>query len=156
MTNLEIRPHFVTKPSFSVAGLRIHTQPKSPEIPKLWNAFVPRMDELKNISEPHASYGVMASTDNGLDYLAGNPVNDATDLPESMSAWEISENTYAVFESTISTLTKTFDYIFGWWLPNSEYKQASGPLLGRYGETFGPENPVVDIYVPIQADTTNA
>lgn len=150
MTDFEIKPHFVTKPAFTVAGLRITTKPKSPEIPKLWGAFVPRICELPNVSEPYASYGVMASTENGLDYMAGNPVNDATDLPAGMSAWEISENTYAVFESTVPTLPETFDYIFGSWLPNSEYEQGSGPLLERYGENFSPENPVVDIYIPVQ------
>jgi AraC family transcriptional regulator len=152
MTTLEknLQPQFIIKNSFTVVGLRITTKPKSPEIPKLWDAFVPRIGELQNVSEPYASYGVMASTENGLDYMAGNPVNDATDLPEGMSAWDISENTYAVFESTVSTLPKTFDYIFGIWLPNSEYKQGPGPLLERYGENFSPENPVVDIYIPVQ------
>ncbi len=140
----------VTKPAFTVVGLRIRTKPKSPEIPALWDQFVPRMGELQNVSEPYASYGVMASVDGALDYMAGNPGDNATELPAGMSAWEIGENTYAVFESTLPTLPETFDTIFGTWLPTSEYQQGSGPLLERYGETFSPENPVVSIYIPVR------
>jgi AraC family transcriptional regulator len=150
MTTLEqTQPTFITKPAFTVVGLRITTKPKSPEIPKLWDAFVPRMNELQNISEPYVSYGVMASVDSGLDYMAGNPVSEVDELPVGMSRWDIAETTYAVFEATLSTLPETFDYIFGVWLPASAYKQGSGPLLERYGETFSPDNPDVDIYVPV-------
>jgi AraC family transcriptional regulator len=151
MTTLEkTQPTFVTKPAFSVVGLRITTKPKSPEIPKLWDAFVPRMGELQNVSEPYASYGVMTGVSDGLDYMAGNPVAEMTELPAGMSRWDIAETTYAVFESTIPTLPETFDYIFSSWLPSSQYKQGSGPLLERYGETFSPDNPVVSIYIPVQ------
>lgn len=151
MTTLEqIEPTFITKPAFSVVGLRISTKPKSPEIPKLWDAFVPRMGELQNVSEPYASYGVMTSVGDGLDYMAGNPVSEVIELHAGMNRWDIAETIYAVFESTLPTLPETFDYIFGTWLPASEYKQGSGPLLERYGETFSPENPVVDIYIPVE------
>lgn len=144
------QPQFVSKDAFTVAGLRIRTTPKSPDIPKLWDQLVPRMSELQHISESYTSYGVMQGVDNALDYMAGNPVDDTTDLPDGMSAWQIEGKTYAVFESTLPTLSETFDYIFGSWLLASEYKQGSGPLLERYGETFSPDNPVVDIYIPVE------
>jgi AraC family transcriptional regulator len=151
MTTLEkLRPQFITKDAFTVAGLRIRTKPKSPEIPKLWDEFVPRMNEMQHLSEPYVSYGVMASADNTLDYMAGKPVDDVTELPDGMSAWQIDGQTYAVFETTLPKLSETFDDIFTSWLPSSDYKQAEGPLLERYGETFSPENPVVSIYIPIE------
>lgn len=151
MTTLEkLQPQLVTKNAFTVAGLRLRTKPKSPEIPKLWDQFVPRMGELQFIAEPYVSYGVMESADNALDYMAGNPVDDVSNLPEGMSAWKISGQTYAVFETTLPKLSETFDYAFASWLPTSDYRQASGPLLERYGETFSPDNPVVSIYIPVE------
>jgi AraC family transcriptional regulator len=152
MTTLEKtqEPTFITKPAFTVVGLRIHTKPKSPEIPKLWDEFVPRMGELQNVSEPYASYGVMAGVDDGLDYMAGNPVSEISELPAGMSRWDIAETTYAVFEATLATLPETFDTIFGTWLPTSGYQQGSGPLLERYGETFSLDNPVLSIYLPVE------
>ena len=103
----------ITKPAFTVVGLRIKTLPKSPEIPKLWDAFVPRMNELQNVSEPYASYGVMASAGDALDYMAGNPVSEVSELPAGMSRWDITETTYAVFESMMQQLPEAFNYIFG-------------------------------------------
>jgi AraC family transcriptional regulator len=150
MMMLELKqPTFIKKSAFTVVGLHLHTKPKSPEISKLWDKFVPRMNELQNISEPYTSYGVMAGVADGLDYMAGNPVSEVTELPAGMSRWDIAEATYAVFEATLLTLPETFDTIFGTWLPTSEYKQGSGPLLERYGETFSPDNPVVSIYIPV-------
>ncbi len=144
-----MQPQFITKAAFTVVGLRIRTMPKSPDIKNVWDQFVSRMDELQNVSEPYTSYGVMASTGDALDYMAGSPVSSVSDLPAGMSAWNLSENTYAVFEASIPTLSETFDTIFGQWLPTSGYKQAEGPLLERYGENFSPENPVVDVYIPV-------
>jgi AraC family transcriptional regulator len=152
MTTLEknLQPHFVTKPAFTVVGLRLRTKPKSPEISKLWDQYVPRIDEVPHIAELDVSYGVMASVDDALDYMAGNPVSKITKLPADMSSWDIASNTYAVFETTIPTLEETFDSIFASWLPTSDYKQTSGPLLERYGETFSPDNPVLSIYIPVE------
>jgi AraC family transcriptional regulator len=146
----QTQPAFITKPAFTIVGLRVSTKPKSPEIPKLWDAFVPRMGELPNVSESYASYGVMQSAGDVLEYMAGNPVSSISKLPKGMSPWDIAENTYAVFQSTIATLPETFDYIFSIWLPTSGYKLVDGPLLERYGENFSPENPVVDIYIPVK------
>jgi AraC family transcriptional regulator len=152
MTTLEKtqEPTFITKSAFTVVGLRIRTKPKSPEISKLWDQYVPRIDEVPHIAELDVSYGVMAGTEDKLDYMAGNPVSEVTELPADMSSWEIASNTYAVFETTILTLEETFDSIFASWLPTSDYKQASGPLLERYGETFSPDNPVLSIYIPVE------
>jgi AraC family transcriptional regulator len=153
MTTLELKPTFVTKPAFTVVGLHITTKPKSPEIPKLWDQFVPRLDEVQNVSELDVSYGVMASAGDSMDYMAGSPVREAIELPAGMTRWDIPEATYAVFESTIPTIEKTFDYIFGAWLPASDYQHNSGPVLERYGETFSPDTPVVSIYIPIVKKT---
>jgi AraC family transcriptional regulator len=144
-----MEPTFIIKPSFTVVGLRITTKPKSPEIPKLWDAFVPRMIELPNVSEPYVSYGVMQSMGDALDYMAGNPVNKIDNVPSGMQHWDIPEQTYAVFEATLPTIMEVFDSIYKSWLPASGYQHANSPVLERYGETFSPENPVLDIYIPI-------
>jgi AraC family transcriptional regulator len=146
----QTEPTFITKPAFTVVGLRITAKPKSPEIPKLWDAFVSRMGELKNVSEPYASYGVMAGAGDDLDYMAGNPVSDIARLPAGMERWDIPETTYAVFETRLPKIEETFDYIFGTWLPASNYQHDAEPVLERYGETFRPDNPVVSIYVPVK------
>lgn len=145
---------FITKPAFTIVGLRINTKPKSAEIPKLWDAFMPRIAELQNVSEPYISYGVMQSMGDALDYMAGIPVNKIDTLPSGMQAWDIPEQTHAVFEASLPTIMEVFDYIYQSWLPASGYQHANSPILERYGEAFSPENPVLEIYIPITEKVT--
>jgi AraC family transcriptional regulator len=149
-----MQPQFVTKPAFTVVGLLLHTQPMTPEIPQLWDKFVPRIDEIQHGAEPHVSYGLMESFDqmSRLDYMAGVSVETVDGLPEGMAQWNVPANTYAVFETTLSTIGDTFGYIYNTWLPTSGYRPAVGAYFERYGETFSPENPSLSIYIPIAKD----
>lgn len=40
------QPQLITRPAFTVVGLLLHTPPMSPEIPALWDKFMPRMGEI--------------------------------------------------------------------------------------------------------------
>lgn len=73
MPSQNLQPQFVTKPTFSVVGLRIHTKPMTPEIPQLWDQFVPRMGEIQHGVEPGVSYGLMENVDQKM--------GEATQLP---------------------------------------------------------------------------
>jgi AraC family transcriptional regulator len=131
----------------------LHTQPKSPDIPKLWDHFAPRIGEIQHGIEPGVSYGLMNGLNldmSKLDYMAGNPVEKAADLPMGMEHWNVPANTYAVFETTLPKISETFDYIFGAWLPTSGYQQTAGPYFERYGEDFSPDNPKLSIYIPVE------
>lgn len=146
-----MQPQFITKPAFTVVGSLLHTQPMTPEIPQLWDKFVPRIDEIQHIAEPHVSYGLMESFDQmtRLDYMAGVSVETAGKLPEGMSQWNVPANTYAVFETTLPTIGDTFGYIYNTWFPTSGYRPAAGAYFERYGETFSPSNPSLSIYIPV-------
>lgn len=146
-----MQPQFITKPAFTVVGLRLHTKPQSPEIPALWDQFVLRMNEIQHGTEPHVSYGMMTHNQamTELTYMAGNPVTQVVELPAGMSQWDIPANTYAVFEATLANIGQVFDYIHNTWLPTSGYQQVAAPYFERYGETFSPDNPVLAIYIPV-------
>jgi len=150
-----MQPQFVTKPTFTVAGMRIHTKPMTPEIPNLWQQFGPRMGEIQHSAEHHVAYGLMDHFDQEIgkfDYMAGVAVVKADDLPTGMTGWDVPANTYAVFEATLPTLGETFGYIYNTWLPTSGYQQAAGPNFERYGETFNPDDPTskLSIYIPVE------
>jgi AraC family transcriptional regulator len=147
------QPKLTTKPAFTVVGLLLHTQPMSPEIPALWDRFVPRIGEIQNPSGPHVSYGLMGRFDQAtgmFDYMAGIAVTHAAQLPAGMSRWDLAANTYAVLETTLSKIGETMDSLYRTWLPSSDYDPVDAPSFERYGEAFSPENPVVDIYVPVK------
>jgi AraC family transcriptional regulator len=148
-----MEPKLVTKPAFTVVGLRTRAKGGSQAFAGLWEQFVPRMGEIKHTAAEDASYGVMDNADMAtmdIDYMAGNPVTAAADLPQGMSAWQVPANTYAVFATTLPKIGETFDHIFGTWLPASDYRQAAGPYFERYGEDFAPDTPHVDIYIPVE------
>ena len=144
-------PQLITKPAFTVVGLHLSTKPKSAEIPALWNTFGPRIDEVPHPAEPQVSYGLMGNfSKHAMDYMAGISVTDATDLPAGMTRWDVPENTYAVFETTLATIPQTFEHIFAEWLPGSGYRQKDDVYFEHYGETFSPDdNPILSIYIPV-------
>ncbi len=149
-----MQPQFVTKPAFTVVGRSIHTQPMTPEIPALWSEYGPTMGTLAHLAEPGVSYGVMDhfnQTIGELDYLAGEAVTQTDDLPPDLTRWEVPANTYAVFETTLSTIGETFGHIYNTWLVTSGYQQAAGPYFERYDETFNPDDPTakMSIYIPV-------
>jgi len=147
-----MQPQFVNKPAFTVVGMLIHTMGKSPEIPQLWDQFVPRIGETRHGAESGASYGLMDHFDRAagtMDYMAGNPVERVGELPAGMNRWDVPANTYAVFETTLPKISETFDTIFSTWLPTSNYQQTAGPYFERYGEDFSPDDPRVSIYIPV-------
>jgi AraC family transcriptional regulator len=150
-----MQPQFITKPAFTVVGLRIQTKPMTPEIPHLWDQFGPRIDEIQDSAEPGVSYGLMDNFDQEkgeMVYMAGCPVTHVDKLPTGMSRWDVPANTYAVFECTLPTIGETFGYIYGTWLPTAGYQQAAGPYFERYGETFDPTDPTskLEIYIPVE------
>ena len=146
-------PKLITKPAFTVVGLLLHTRPMSPDIPALWDQFVPRIGEIQHQTEGHVSYGLMGRFDQAtgmFDYMAGNPVAQVAQLPSGMARWDIAANIYAVLETTLAKIGETMDYVYRMCLPSSAYEGVDAPSFERYGKAFSPENPVVDIYVPVK------
>lgn len=148
-----MEPQFVTKPAFTVVGLKIRTTPMNPAIPSLWDQFAPRIDEITNLAEPQVSYGLIDHfAENQLDYMAGCSVLHLDVLPVGMTSWEVPASTYAVFQTTLATIGETFGYIYGVWFPATGVQQAAGLSFERYGESFNPDDPKsaqFDIYIPV-------
>lgn len=149
-----MHPQFVTKAAFTVVGMRIDVTPKSPEIPALWGKFDPHIDEIPHVSEAHVSYGIMDHPDQTMTnmvYMAGLPVEKVENLPAGMTRWELPAGRYAVFETTLTAISETFDAIFHHWLPTSGCQISAAPYFERYDESFDPADPnsTLSIYIPL-------
>ena len=153
----ELNPTFEPRPAFLVAGCGAVVAPNSPEIPGIWQQFVPRMGELsQRVGE--ATYGLCCPPEEGAGgnflYVAGVEVASLEGLPEGMTGMEIPEHEYAVFAHDRGLgpeLGQTFRTIFEGWLPDSGYT-ADGIDFEYYDERF---NPITNqgtffIYVPIK------
>jgi len=71
-----------------------------------------------------------------------------------MTAWRIPPRIYAHFthRGPVSRLNETINYIFGAWLPRSDYHHVDGPELERYDDRFGDgrEKCELDLLVPVE------
>lgn len=143
----------VERPAFKVVGLKEHHQPGSDDIPKLWDQFVPRMDEVKHLAEPRIYYGIMGNYNHEtgfFDYMAARPVTSTEDIPQDMESWSIPAGKYAVFTTCLKTLHEDNRTIYNTWLPASGHGHADAPDFELYDERFqdGKEDPF-EIYVAI-------
>ena len=82
----------VSKPAFTVVGMKYRGKNEHDEIPQLWGQFVPRIPEIRHRNPDPATYGVMYGHDEEtgeFDYVAALHVNSAADLPEGMVSVDI-------------------------------------------------------------------
>jgi len=151
-----MEPSFVVQPAFEVVGLELVTAPKSPQIPALWDSFVPRIPEISNPAPENAAYGVMRRSEGDtreFRYLAGLSVAGSSPPPSGMKSILVPGGRYAVFRSSLAELSRAFDWIYGSWLPGSGLKAEPRPVYERYGEDFeggDPHSPVT-LHIPVSA-----
>ena len=142
----------VTKPPFTVAGIAYFGKNENSEIPQMWDQFLPRAAEIENRIEPQECYGVCGDLDSDgrFRYLAGFQVKPGSSLPDNMEIWDVPEQTYAVFPTTLKTLHETYQYAFQTWLPQSEYQHSKGPDFEFYDDDFDPAKGTgLTIYIPV-------
>jgi AraC family transcriptional regulator len=146
--------------ALKVVGMKIHTSIGDNNIPQLWNDFIDRMNELKEVSVPDCSLGICLNEtgtafheDSKFDYLACKVVKDDSVIPSGMEYREIPSQLVAVFThfGSLETLSETYDYIYHKWLPESEYKQILADEIEWYDSrfNFGEKDSQMDIHIPI-------
>ena len=142
----------VTKPAFTVVGLLYHGKNENQEIGALWGQFNQRMEEIKNVVD--GAFGVCGASepDGTFKYVAGMAVSSYDKLPEEMTVWQVPEQQYAVFPTTLPAVGETYRYAFETWLPQSGHEYTQGPDFEYYDEEFNPQdaNSIFHIYVPIK------
>lgn len=148
-------PRIVQRDGFRVVGMRITTNPMTPEIPALWKKFAPRMGDMADTAEPHVSYGVMQNFDHEkgtLEYMAGMSVTGRAHIPDGMVSMDVPPNTYAIFEATLATIEAVFSHIYQTWLPQSGYEHVKAPYFERYDEQFDPADrtSLIEVYIPVK------
>lgn len=149
-----MEPNIVSKPTFTIVGMKYRGKPKGDEIPALWRKFIPRIREIKYLTPSDESYGVMDNYDEKtgqFDYVSAAEVSKVVDVPEGMMSWDIPANKYAVLEFKFSEIQQAFQNIYRW-IPESGNERAPGPEFEYYSPEFDPDNPdsLMQIYIPIK------
>jgi AraC family transcriptional regulator len=157
----EMEPKIITKPAFTMVGIRYFGKNEHGEIPELWEVFNQRMTELKGLPNEtgEAAIGLCITpeddpTDGSFEYTAGLIVHKGEDVPDGFVVRHVPEHTYAVFahKGDLPSLSKTYEYIYETWLPQSGYELAAKLDFEYYNEDFKDFAPdsVFYIYIPIK------
>lgn len=156
-----MKPKIITKPGFTLVGLRYFGKNENMEISHLWEKFNQRMRELGGLPNEtgDAAIGLCITPDDepidgAFEYVAGFPVTKAEDVPEDFVVRHVPEYTYAVFahKGDLPSLPLTYQYIYETWLPQSGYKLADKIDFEYYDadfKNFAPDS-IFYIYIPIE------
>lgn len=125
-----IEPQFVEREEFVLAGYRKHTREGFSVIGDSWQELKQNLWQL-NRKNTNAMYGFedysedFAKEPLQFYYMAAVEVEKDAYLPEGVYKQVVPKATYAVFavngNNTKGEIAKAFRYIYGVWLPNSDY-----------------------------------
>jgi len=158
-----MEPRIITIPEKKLVGKRIRMTLSANPTAELWQSFMPRRKEIRNkLNSELLSVEVY---DQNLDFKDFNPTTEfekwATvevhafeDIPESMETLRLTGGLYAVFlyKGAAKDFAATFGYIFGTWLPASEYSLDNRPHFEVMGENYKGNDPTSEeeIWIPIK------
>ena len=126
----------------------------------LWQTFMPRRREINNrVTDELISMRVyneplkLGDLNQEFEKWAAMEVSDFENVPEKMDSYTLSGGLYAVFHyKGLSTDNSVFVYIFGTWLPNSDYLLDDRPHFEVLGDKYknGDPDSEEEIWIPVK------
>lgn len=128
---------------------------------ELWKNFMPLSKDIAHktsndfisLQVYDASYFQQFNASAEFEKWAAVEVDNYDDLPASMERFDLSGGLYAVFQyKGLNTDHSIFQYIFGTWLPNSNFLLDQRPHFEILGEKYKNNNPnsEEEIWIPIK------
>ncbi|MBN3561190.1 AraC family transcriptional regulator [Aliamphritea spongicola] len=161
-----MEPEIILQPATKLIGIASEYDNEALSLHKLWGAFGPNRDRIPNRQGDnffgiYESYEEHTATENASDdatvsfvYVCAAPVTDISDVPEGMVARELPEQLYAKFihRGPVANLDQTLRYIWGTWLPKSDYDYIEKPDFELYMPGFNDADPDNELYlhIPVQ------
>ena len=142
-------------------GLRLKMSLLENKTAELWKNFMSKRHEIPNkISEDLISMQVYKPThfsdfnlSNEFEKWASVEVSDFNNVPSDLETFTLAGGYYAVFDyKGLSTDPSIFQYIFGEWLPNSDYELDNRPHFEVLGAKYKNNDPTSEeeIWIPIK------
>jgi AraC family transcriptional regulator len=128
---------------------------------ELWKSFMPRRrDILNKLTNDMISMQVYKPTHfanfkptNEFEKWASVEVANFDNVPNDMETFNLTGGLYAVFDyKGLSTDHSTFQYIFGTWLPSSDYDLDDRPHFEVIGDKYKNNDPTSEeeIWIPVR------
>lgn len=157
-----MQPQIKTLTSKKLIGQNITMSFANNKTFELWRQFMPRRKEIINsVSSDLFSIQVF---DESFSFKNFNPnapfqkwaaveVSQFDFIPDEMETYTLHEGLYAVFNyKGLSSNPQIFQYIYGVWIPNSEYELDQRPHFEVLGEKYKNNDPdsEEEIWIPIK------
>ncbi|MBT8284771.1 MAG: GyrI-like domain-containing protein [Flavobacteriaceae bacterium] len=157
----KLHPRIEKSPLRKLIGLRQTMSVTHNKTGELWQQFMPRRREIQNRSTSDVISVNLYGKEYFTEFEPGNEfvkwaaaeVTAITDVPPEMSTLEIPSGLYAVFNyKGLSTDNSIYQYIFGVWLPDSDYRLDHRPHYEILGEKYRNNDPnsEEEIWIPVK------
>lgn len=160
---MDIKPRIELLPEKKLIGRRLKMSLSNNRTFELWNNFMPIRKKIKNtVGNNLFSMQVYDSTYNFQNFnpekefekWAAVEVSDFKGIPEGMEPYTLKGGLYAVFihRGSADTGHITFQYIFGSWLPQSEYELDQREHFELLGDKYKNNDPASEeeIWIPVR------
>ncbi|WP_096187688.1 AraC family transcriptional regulator [Evansella halocellulosilytica] len=163
----KLQPKKVCRGPFHVVGIELSNLhiPGSPnrndttemDIPTLWEYFHSRVNEVEGRINPFISYGIGRPLKDGshFTYTACVEVESSNvSIPDGFVNFDVSGGTYAAFQhkGSAENISKLGNYIYGSWIPSSNYHVNFGVEIEVYDERNEQKDDHIstEIWVPVK------
>ncbi len=158
-----MQPRIETLKEKKLVGKRIKMSFSDRKTYELWKSFMLGRKEIRNnigadlysieVYEPH--YFDNFDPDALFDELAAIEVTDFDNVPDNMEKITLPDGLYAVFlhRGPANEGIKTYRYIFGTWLPDSDFVLDHRPHFAVMGERYKNDDPdsEEEIWIPVKS-----
>jgi AraC family transcriptional regulator len=157
-----MKPRIETLAKKKLVGKRMCMSLSANKTGQLWQNFMPRRKEIQNIigSELFSievyppTYWDKFDPDAEFEKWAAVEVAGWRTIPDDMETMTLPNGQYAVFihKGPASAAPQTYGYIFGTWLPNSDFLLDNRPHFALMGEKYKNEDPnsEEEIWIPVK------
>jgi AraC family transcriptional regulator len=156
-----MHPTIVSSPEKKIIGKRMTMSLADNKMADLWKSFGVRRKEISNaVSNDLISLVVYSpgyfenfKPTNSFERWAAAEVSDLGTIPLDMDSYIVPGGLYAVFNYTgLNTDSSIFQYIFGTWLPASEYELDDRAHFEVLGERYKNNDPTSEeeIWIPVK------
>jgi AraC family transcriptional regulator len=158
-----MEPKIETFKETKLVGKKIKMSFANNKTVELWQSFSPRRKEIKNsINSDLYSVEIYPDTKFFKEFnpkiefekWAAIEVSDFDSIPDEMEKLIIPKGQYAVFHyrGKPSGAQETFRFIYGTWLPNSEYEMDDRPYFALMGDKYKGEalDSEEEFWIPIK------
>ncbi len=153
-SQMKMEVEIKTRTAFTVMGMQDKGKDAPKFIPKLWERFLKRSDEIKGKIKSKQIYIISYNKNKStkeFSYLVAYEIQPETEVPEGMITYTMPELTYIVVKCTLPTLTEAWNFASKW-INENGYKDNSCSFgeYEVYPEEFEDENnDPMFIYVPV-------